>query len=242
MAVRVELKYAVPEDLAAWALQWSGVFLQRDFGLAGPQQITSLYLDTPGLTFFRWHREGRPDRFKLRIRAYGDRMPDRVWAEVKRKAYTIVYKQRAALPIATLDSVLRDNPPEVQPGLGETETQILHNFMKRRLAFHAEPQLLVRYQRDALRDSGAAGELAVTVDRHILYQPTRRSDLAGDPNLWRSLDLPSPAGPAMAIVELKYMRQAPAWMTTLILKLALHRVRFSKYRVAMEQQVRGGCL
>jgi hypothetical protein len=30
--VRVELKYSVPENLAAWALRWSGVFLERDQG------------------------------------------------------------------------------------------------------------------------------------------------------------------------------------------------------------------
>ena len=70
--VRVEFKYSVPEGMAMWALQWSGVFLDRDRGLMGPQLITSLYLDTPTLTFFRWHREQRPDRFKLRIRGYGD--------------------------------------------------------------------------------------------------------------------------------------------------------------------------
>ena len=40
--------------------------------LAGETQaITSLYLDTPSLTFLRWHLEGASERFKLRVRAYG---------------------------------------------------------------------------------------------------------------------------------------------------------------------------
>lgn len=231
--MRVELKYAVPEDIAAWALQWSGVFLKRDFGLSGPQQVTSLYLDTPTLTFFRWHRERRPDRFKLRIRGYGDRTRDRVWAEIKRKTGVIVRKDRAALPVGGLDFVLRGNP--LAAGFGESESPALHDFVKRRLAFHAEPKLLIRYHRDALREKGPGGEIATTVDRRLQYQPTRRHDLLDDPNLWRTLVLPRPA---MAIVELKYMGQAPTWMKTLMLKLAPHRVGFSKYRAAMQQHTR----
>jgi hypothetical protein len=237
-AVRVELKYAVPEDLAVWALQWSGVFLERDFGLTGPQKVTSLYLDTPSLAFFRWHREARPDRFKLRIRGYGDGNREFVWAEIKRKAGSVVYKQRAALPVRGLDSVLREDPPLETSGFGDTELPALRDFVRRRFAFHAEPKLLIKCQRDALREKGPAGEIAITVDRCTVYQPTRRHDLVDDPNLWRTVVLPASTGPATAIIELKYMRQAPTWMKTLMLKLAPHRVQFSKYRAAMQQHTR----
>lgn len=230
--MRVELKYAVPEDLAAWVLQWSGVFLERDLGLSGPQQVTSLYLDTPTLTFFRWHCEGRPDRFKLRIRGYGDGKRDFVWAEIKRKTGAIVEKQRAAVLVHGLGSVLRNDPRLAAPGFEDSESPALHDFVNRRVAFHAEPKMLISYQRDALREKGPAGEIAITVDRRTKYQPTRRHDLVDDPNLWRTLVLPAPA---TAIVELKYMRQAPTWMKTLMLKLAPHRIRFSKYRAAMQQ-------
>jgi hypothetical protein len=231
--MRVELKYSVPEDLAAWALKWSGVFLQRDGGLAGAQRITSLYLDTPTLTFFRWHCEGRADRFKLRVRGYGDATRDRVWAEIKRKTGMIVHKQRAPLPVLGLDSFLRDAAPEGAPS-GD-----LQEFLNRRKAFHASPKLLLTCERDALRDKdGACGELAVTVDRRIQYQPTRRHDLVDDPNSWRAVKLPrkgDPANPAVAIVEVKYMHQPPSWMASLILRLAPHRVGFSKYRAATQQ-------
>jgi VTC domain len=221
--VRVEVKYSVPEDLAVWALQWSGVFLGRDYGLTGPQQITSLYLDTPSLTFFRWHSEGRADRFKLRIRGYGDSTRDRVWAEIKRKTGIVTHKQRAPLVTEALDSLLR----------GEAPSSDLEEFAKRRQAFNASPKLLVNCQRDALREKRASGEIGVTVDRGIRYQPTRRNDLVEDPHLWRALVLPSPAGPARAIVEVKYMYEAPTWMATLMRRLAPCRVGFSKYREAM---------
>src|SRR5688572_5462272 len=157
--------------MAAWALQWSGVFLDRDRGLTAPQQVTSLYLDTPSLTFFRWHREQRPDRFKLRIRGYGDGTRDCVWAEIKRKAGIVVFKKRAPLSIVALESVLRGQAPSAD----------LEEFVKRRQAFNATPRLLLTCERDALRGQTAFGETAVTVDRGIRYQATRRYDLIDDP-------------------------------------------------------------
>lgn len=226
--MRVELKYSVPEGLAAWALQWSGVFLQRDRGLTGPQQVTSLYLDTPTLTFFRWHCEQRPDRFKLRIRGYGEGTRDFLWAEIKRKAGTVVHKQRTPVSPAALESVLRGVAPALE----------LEEFVKRRQAFHAAPKLLVTYSRDALREKGASGEVAITVDRNIQYQPTCRHDLFDDPRLWRDVLLPRPMGPSLAIVELKYLHQAPTWMKTIMIRLGPYRVGFSKYRAAMQQHAR----
>jgi VTC domain-containing protein len=222
----MEVKYSVPEDLAAWTLKWSGVFLQRDYGLTGPQHVTSLYLDTPTLTFFRWHREDRADRFKLRIRGYGDSTRNQVWAEIKRKTGGVIHKERAPLSVQALDAVLR--------GAGAAPSSELEEFVKRRQAFHALPKLLLNCQRDALRDKRASGEVAVTVDRFIRYQPTHRHDLVDDPQLWRAVLLPCPAGPARAIIELKYMVEAPTWMATLMRRLAPYRVGFSKYRAAMQ--------
>ena len=225
---RVELKYSVPESMAAWALQWSGVFLIRDRGLTGPQRVTSLYLDTPTLTFFRWHREQRPDRFKLRIRGYGDGDRDCVWAEIKRKAGMAVFKERAPLSVTALDSVLRGQAPSAN----------LQEFVRRRLAFNAAPRLLLTCKREALRQQDAFGETAVTIDREIRYQPSRRYDLIDDPCLWRAVKLPRSADGAAAIIEIKYVHQPPAWMSTMILRLARYRVGFSKYRAAMQQHTR----
>jgi hypothetical protein len=226
--VRVELKYSVPEHLASWALQWAGVFLDRDFGLKGPQQVTSLYLDTPTLTFFRWHSEQRTDRFKLRVRGYGTAERDTVWAEIKRKTNGVVHKDRAPVATHALDSLLR----------GETQRAELVEFAKRRHAFQATPKLLVTCERDALRQKGVTGEMAVTVDRRIHYQPSRRNDLADDPRMWRGVPLPSPNGLGQAIVEVKYLHQPPTWMKTLMQRLSPYKVGFSKYRAAMQHHTR----
>ena len=83
---RTELKYSVPGPIADAALHVARGYLRPDAFALGPQQlITSLYLDTAHLTFLRWHRERVVDRFKLRIRRYGDHSAATLYAEVKRK-------------------------------------------------------------------------------------------------------------------------------------------------------------
>ena len=63
---RVELKYAVPEDVAAHVLSLGLAFLDREVHAAEQRQrITSLYLDTPHRTFLRWHRARAADRFSF---------------------------------------------------------------------------------------------------------------------------------------------------------------------------------
>jgi VTC domain-containing protein len=70
---RLELKYCVPDSVAAYVLEIAKAHLVPEPLADGPRQrITSLYLDTADLQFLRWHRERVPDRFKLRIRRYGE--------------------------------------------------------------------------------------------------------------------------------------------------------------------------
>src|SRR5438046_2986645 len=81
---RVELKYCVPEPVAASVMTTARVFLLPDPLAAGSsQRVTSLYLDTAQLTFLRWNQQRVGDRFKLRIRCYGDLPTQTLYAEMK---------------------------------------------------------------------------------------------------------------------------------------------------------------
>lgn len=223
---RIEKKYAVSEQLAERVLQWSAAFLKRDRGI-DRQRVTTLYLDTPSLTFYQAHVDREADRFKLRIRGYGDPPGDTVYAEIKRKAGDLVRKDRAELSFAMLSAILDDLQLEAacSPAVRE--------FVKKLSSFSASPTILVSGLRNALRESTPNGELAVTADRQLICQPTSRYSLAGDPAAWRPLMLPDYAS---AIVELKYVNQPPDWMATLISELGPHRVRFSKYGAAIQQE------
>ena len=230
---RIEVKHAVPENIAAQALDWARPFLPPDRGLAGMQRITSMYLDSPELTFYRWHRERQAHRFKLRVRAYGDRPSGRVFAEVKEKHGSVRRKHRVALSTVGLNVLLTDDgsrgicPPESTPALWE--------FIARQRAYTARPRLLVSDLREALREPRGAGEVAVTVDREIVYQTTDRAAVTGDPERWRPVPLPWRMQ-ATAILELKYAGHVPPeWMATLLRQIRPYRVSFSKYAAAIRQ-------
>src|SRR5262249_14904317 len=162
---RMEIKYAVPEKTALEVFRWSSVFLRGEFV---PQRVTSLYLDTPTLRFFRWHLDGSTDRFKLRARGYGERLRDYLYVEVKRKTGFIVRKQRAEIPAAALSAVLSETDRADQAFTSGSEA--LQSFLNKRDVFHAEPKMLVTCLRQSLRESSGSGEVAVTIDRGIRYQ------------------------------------------------------------------------
>ena len=223
---RFEDKYALCDELAERVLQRARIFLMPDRGIAGPQRVTSLYLETPELTFYQWQTTRRIDRFKLRIRGYGEPPSPCVYAEIKRKNGDLVRKQRAEVSLRRLSST--------PGGIEANDSPALKEFLKTHRALDAQPRILVSCLRTALRDTNTYGEIAVTVDRDIVCQPVCDYDLAGDPLAWRPLPLPNNA---ITIVELKYVHQPPAWMASLMTDLAEHRVRFSKYGTAMEQYV-----
>ena len=207
---RLELKYCVPERVARQVLGVARGYLARDPLAREPRQrITSLYLDTPDLTFLRWHLDGATDRYKLRIRSYGEPPAATFYAETKRKTASVVRKEREAISAEALDAVIE----------------------RYRVRLGATPRTLVRGFRESLRDP--AGETAVTVDRALQYQSTRSADLIGDGRRWIALPLPPCSGPSPVLVELKYGDAAPTWMDALIRTLAPARVSFSKYVAAM---------
>jgi hypothetical protein len=229
---RIEIKYAVREAVAARVWSFSRNFLGADHGLDGPQRLTTLYLDAPSLTFLKWHKECRPGRFKLRVRGYGDPVGEHVYAEIKRKTGVIVQKQRARVSLSALSAMLGSSSPFLE----SSSSAELTEFMRIRQAFQAEPRILVSCLRESLRQDGLAGEIAVTIDRQIVYQQARRLDLAGNAKAWQAVMLPKVVGFETALVELKYTHEPPKWMRSLILELASYRVSFSKYRASMEQQ------
>lgn len=246
---RTELKYSVPGPIADAALHLARGYLRYDAFALGPQQlVTSLYLDTAHLTFLRWHREHVVDRFKLRIRRYGDRPAPTLYAEVKRKTGSIVRKHRAAFPADALQAVLSGAPP-TNAGewacASELEGRVLldpapiEEFMRHRSWCSAVPTMLVACVRESLRD--LRDGTAVTVDRDLRFQPTCRGDLIGEGGTWRPIPLPDASGHASALLELKHVLQPEPWMATLIEQLAPWRVSFSKYAAAMTASAPAAC-
>jgi hypothetical protein len=230
-AGRMELKYCVPAPVSDCVLDAARAYLVPDvLALGRRQRVTSLYLDTPQLTFLRWHRDRADDRFKLRIRRYGEQPAPTLYAELKRKTGSVVRKRRAGFPAESLHAVLEGcSAPD--GAASPQDAKNLKEFAYRRWLSGATPKMLVTCVREPLRDPDS--ETAVTVDRALRYQPTGRADLIGDPRAWRPIPLPYTS--STALVEVKYGVNPPPWMAALIVQLAPWRVSFSKYVAAMNQ-------
>lgn len=235
---RTELKFCVPGPIAGAALDVARRYLAPDALALGPRQrITSLYLDTPRLTFLRWHRERAADRFKLRIRRYGDSPAPTLYAEVKRKTGSLVQKQRAAFPSDALRLVLESSDVTVWNAWLYRKGD-LEAFVRHRSQCAATPRMLVTCVRESLRDPTTA--IAVTVDRDLRYQAIRDGDLGGDDRGWQPIPLPAILGHGTALIELKCGPTLPLWMDELVSQLAPWRVSFSKYAAAMNAYLPAG--
>jgi VTC domain-containing protein len=235
---RAELKYCLPGAISEGALDTARRYLPPDALASGPRQrVTSLYLDTAQLTFLQWHRERAADRFKLRIRRYGEEPAPMLYAEVKRKTGSIVRKRRAAFPAEALRAVL--NGPDLSDIASAPDvSDELKEFVRRRSESDAMPRVLVTCIRESLRDPEDG--TAVTVDRELRYQQTYRADLGGHAHAWQPMSLPNAFAGASVVMEMKYAMEPPAWMETLIVRLAPWRVPFSKYVAAMNQSAPPG--
>lgn len=230
---RVELKYAVPEEVALRILSIGRAFLDPEIHARAPRQrITSLYLDSPDRAFLRWHRARAADRFKLRLRRYGETPDGPVFAEVKRKSYSVVRKRRALVPSEAVVELLSGARMACTPRT-TLECEHLAEFLRQRLRFAARPEILVTYMRESLRGNFPAEENAITVDRDIRFQRMTEASLVGDASSWTLVPLPQLSRARTAIVELKYGTCPPAWMAPLITRLAASRVSFSKYDATM---------
>lgn len=226
---RYELKYLVaPEQLPALREELSTVCSLDRHSLEAEGHrylVTTLYLDTPDLAFYRAGVDRSARRLKLRVRRYeGERSP--VLLEVKRKDGEIVRKTRA---VGGADWAERMHfPAGADPAL--------HDFAAVLARTHAEPRLLVRYRREAwVSEIDEYGR--VTFDSALEYQPWDRLSLDGEPGGFIPLDdsatlqFPSSA----LILELKFAERAPAWMMTLVRRFDLLRRGFSKYTAGVDQ-------
>jgi hypothetical protein len=231
LPTRVEVKYCVPEAEAAAAHRLVAVFLAPDVASRASQRVTSLYLDSPSLTFLGWQRARRADRFKLRLRRYGLGAADIVFAEVKHKQSGRVHKVRAAIPSGAAASLLEVAEPCAAVGSSHA-VDGLRAFTTRQRAYGAVPQALVRCQRQALRGTGHESALGVTFDRDVQFQPWFSRAFDEHPGAWREVPLPIEGAPGV-IVELKHGGRPPQWMRRLMEQLDPWRQSFSKYSTVM---------
>jgi hypothetical protein len=228
---RYEYKYFVPEDRADAIRSFIRPYAALDPYAARTRErrytIHNIYLDTPGLDLYCACVSGDPDRFKLRIRWYDEQALGPFYVEVKRKIRNVVVKDRARVSLEEFRAVVRGDRVSVPEGPSFPALAAVRDQVSLR---GVVPTLCARYTREPYES--LFGDYArLTLDRAMCYQPARSVDLPEEPRAWTYVDAaPVTGGIRRALVlELKFTRDFPRWMSDLVAEFDLERTGFSKY-------------
>jgi VTC domain len=237
---RYELKYWVPTALTSEVLDFARPYLVLDpfnvrLGLER-QYNTTLYLETPRLDSYWTHIDAAADRYKLRVRAYGEVPEGLAFFETKRKMNAITVKTRTAVAMSDVAPLLDGTYDALPTRLQPDERRHLEHFLYRRTMTDARPCVLVRAHRESYCTPDPREDVRLTFDREICFQPARGASLFGDPRAWVPIDGEEQHGKhgAHTMIELKFPRLAPLWMGRLIDRLDMWRVGYSKYIAAVQ--------
>jgi len=228
---RYEYKYFVPEPLTSDVRRFIRPYVVADEharrAAAGRYTIYNLYLDTPRFDLYDACVGGALDRFKLRIRWYDEAARGPFFFEVKRKIRQVVRKDRARVSFDELAAIARGDVPVLAYGRARDN---LAAFLDRVALHGAEPCVLTRYTREAY-ESVFADYARLTFDRSMAFQPARGWRLPGDPRGWMYTDAArdTEAVRGATMIELKFTRAFPRWMSDLVAEFGLERVGYSKY-------------
>jgi 8-oxo-dGTP pyrophosphatase MutT (NUDIX family) len=206
---RYEHKYLIPLSAVRHVRAYIKPFVTADdYGQFYP--VKNIYLDNDQFSFYRAHRAGSDDRFKLRIRSY--ETCDTLFLEVKRKVNGMIRKQRTIL-----SPDLYRNAQALQDVL----------FIQLAEKNRCRPVVAINYDREAY-DDGNGGR--VTVDSNVRYAIHGTYDFDASPNI--------PVIPdGVGILELKFSGKAPEFMDRLVQDFGLRKSSVSKYCLALDPTV-----
>jgi hypothetical protein len=239
------MKYWVSEEVADDVLGYARGYLIADphgtrRGVIS-QYNTSLYLESPQLSCYRAHVDEAPDRFKLRVRAYGDPPQGLAFFETKRKVNSVIIKTRAAVTMDRMAPLLEGDHDALTEASGTPERRHLESFLYLQTITHARPFVLVRACREAYCSTDPHEDVRLTIDRRIAFQQARGPGFEADSNDWVPIDGEEEhgrdVGPVM--LELKFPGAPPLWMAALVRRLEMCRIAYSKYVAAARSLIEG---
>jgi len=228
---RYEHKFLVAERLvpAIRSFARSTSTLDRYARADGAYSIRSLYFDTPSLGLYAANGREQGYRFKVRARMYPDAPAGPCFLEVKRRCLDVIVKTRAPVPCDRWREAIDCDGATLDALTERSRTAVL-SFASKVHSHHLEPVLLVQYEREAYV-SEIDSYARLTLDREIRVQPMTALDFEADPRRWRLVDhaAQTRSTGSVAVLELKFERRPPAWMDTMVQRLELVRLSFSKY-------------
>lgn len=216
---RYEYKYLITRAQKESILKAMEPYMQPDE--YGPTTIRNIYYDTEDYRLIRRSLERPVYKEKLRLRSYAQASPEStVFAELKKKYKSVVYKRRLALPEAAARALLAGEVSGVPDSQIHREIDYFFSYYQT-----LRPVLYLSYQREAYCQKG--GDLRVTFDEQILCRRQALSLQAGTGGI--------PILPkGQVLMEIKCSGGIPLWMTHALSAERLYKTSFSKYGTAYE--------
>ena len=219
---RYELKYVLSKEQVTSLVDALKGHMKID--KYGKTTIASLYYDTIDSRLIRTSLEKPKFKEKIRLRSYGMADDDKkVFLELKRKAYGVVYKRRVETKVKDVNDFFNHKVDIVAEGQIAKEITYFRDYYGKLV-----PSCLIIYDRVAYEEEN--GNLRLTID----YNPRYRID-----NL--RLDYSMDGIPLLkddeAILEIKIQDSIPLWLSHILDKYKIFINGFSKYGKAYEKQI-----
>lgn len=228
---RFEMKYLIREDMALGIRQFLGSYMKPDeFAATRPNYsypVHSLYLDSNSLETYQAVQDGEKNRFKLRIRYYGE--SDRaVYFEIKRRMNDVILKSRAKVKREAVQPLLTGCAPQLRHLAAPDGKQLgsLQEFCRLMHRLRATPRSHVAYTREAWMHP-LNNSMRITFDRQIQCGPEFADTLGA-----RVDDGVSPFQ-RNVVLELKFTDRLPNWCGEMIRAFSLLRSGAPKYAMGI---------
>jgi hypothetical protein len=229
MLPRLEHKYRINERTAYAVRDYIGSYLEPDRYVSDASNntysVNNVYLDSDDLKTYWTAIRGEKDRYKLRIRTYGDTPNLPVFCEVKRRIHGETVKTRGAIhPFAVPNILAGDFPtPDEMFSSDVSHLRGVMTFVELLRQIEAKPKARVSYLREAWvsRDSEL---IRLTMDREVRVAPTKTPEFS-----WSDgLEPTRPFGDDV-VLEIKISGHAPFWFADLEQAAGLRRGSAAKY-------------
>ena len=228
---RYEIKYLIPANVCSALKARLAARMRPDPHSRdgrGLYHVHSVYLDSPGLTCYHEKLAGLLSRRKVRVRYYDDARNPLI-LEIKGRLGNQVLKDRFSLDDAHRDAIQRgarlldhEWHPAVQA----------YNRAVTRWEFR--PKVLITYTRLAYY-SPLPGNLRITFDSRLAVQRCTRMD--------GPLGMPCAIlHPEWTVLEIKFERWMPEWVSELVAAYSLSFRAFGKYCLGVERLLEMGQL
>ncbi|MDR2849869.1 MAG: polyphosphate polymerase domain-containing protein [Verrucomicrobiota bacterium] len=239
LVMRYEAKYIIPRERVAQIREFIRPFCKPDPHARGnpPEYtITTLQLDDAAFSLHYAKEWQTVNRFKLRVRTYGEIGSAPMFAEVKAKLEETIVKTRVTIPHGQWSRELLFGLRV--PGFFKNEKQEIDFLQFKRLVWElgAEPKALVRYVRESY--VGTVDRYArVTFDRRLEYQMTDSWTDFGRGGVWRGMDSTEAQGFGLpysgVVLEVKSLSYTPVWVMDLVERFQLRKSGNCKYSTAI---------